>query len=166
MDKKKSKETRFEYNLRVLSHMLRIGPWNRLGLTVQWLVPKYKVDFPASLQPPVHMPIVEGTVISKNVQLAERIEEKQLENPKCHLCLKDIWYDDLLTCVDPKCTLKAHVICLANHCLKSDPNFMLPLNGSCPVCMRDFLWADLIRKSKGCYQNQDLALESTHISEL
>lgn len=147
--------------------MLRTGPWNRLGLTVQWLAPKYKIDFPTLLQPPVHMPIQEGLVISKKVELS-KITDKDglLEYPDCHICKKPVSKNNELSCVDTSCSLKAHIMCLASHCLKSDLNFILPLDGSCPVCFRDFLWPDVIRKSKGCYQSQDLAFDSTTISDL
>ena len=144
--------------------MLRVGPWNRLALTIQWLVPKYRVEFEASLLPPPHMPIEEGRVISKKI--ASPSKEKGLTASsssflKCDICHRMMDSDDILNCINTNCPLKTHIFCLASHFLKSEPDRMLPLEGSCPSCSCDLLWADLIRKLKGCYQNQNLALDDT-----
>lgn len=42
--------------------MLNIGPWNRLGLTIQWLKQEYAHEFSGFFKPPLHMPIVYGLV--------------------------------------------------------------------------------------------------------
>ncbi len=132
-----------------------------LALTIQWLVPKYRVEFEASLLPPAHMPIEEGRVISKKIASPSK-EKVALSSSllKCDIC-HQMMDSDILNCINANCTLKAHILCLASHFLKSEPNRMLPLEGSCPSCSSDLLWADLIRKLKGCYQNQSLALDDT-----
>merc|ERR1712013_874320 len=61
---KKASEKRFDYELRLLACMLRMGPWDRLPLTIQWLLPDYQRDFPPTLEPPLHMPICVGPVKS------------------------------------------------------------------------------------------------------
>uniref|UniRef100_A0A182JYZ9 Structure-specific endonuclease subunit SLX1 homolog n=1 Tax=Anopheles christyi TaxID=43041 RepID=A0A182JYZ9_9DIPT len=47
LQKKLRKESNFEYNFRILTEMLRMGPWNRLPLVV-------------GKKPPLHMPICFG----------------------------------------------------------------------------------------------------------
>lgn len=154
--------------MRILSHMLRVGPWNRLALTVQWLAPKYRVEFEPSLLPPPHMPIEEGRVISKKVSspLKRNVAPSSPETEvfTCDLCPRPLNKDDMLNCLTQGCNLRVHLLCLASHFLKSDPDHMLPLEGSCPNCLNDLLWADLIRKLQGCYQNQSLSLDDTHLA--
>lgn len=147
--------------------MLRIGPWNRLALTIQWLNPKYAVHFEPSLLPPNHMPIEFGKVISKRV--TPSLEDgKTASTPgvskNCDICRKELVVSETLRCLDSQCPLQAHILCLARHYLKSDPSHMLPLEGSCPLCHQDYLWADLIRKLKGCYQQESFTLDETVIS--
>ncbi|XP_046438035.1 structure-specific endonuclease subunit slx1-like [Daphnia pulex] len=164
IERKRAKENSFQHKIRILSHMLRIGPWNRLALTIQWLVPKYRVEFETSLLPPPHMPIEEGRVISKKVPSPsnEKVSTKSSSSSaKCDICHQIMDNDDVLNCINNDCTLKTHILCLASHFLKSEPDHMLPLEGSCPSCHSELLWADLIRKFKGCYQNQNLALDET-----
>lgn len=62
LHKKQRKESNFEYNFRILSEMLRIGPWNRLPLTVRWLVDDFHREFEVGKAPPMHMPICFGRV--------------------------------------------------------------------------------------------------------
>ncbi|XP_071509013.1 structure-specific endonuclease subunit slx1-like [Diadema antillarum] len=64
---KKSRENSFQYRFRVVSNMLRTGPWCRLPLTIQWLLQEYQQDFDVSLRPPEHMPISYGQVTSTKV---------------------------------------------------------------------------------------------------
>ena len=145
--------------------MLRVGPWNRLALTIQWLVPKYRVEFEPSLLPPAHMPIEEGRVISKRVSSPTKIQtvsSSTVPSTKCDLCSNPIVEDEkMLSCLNHNCNLEVHLLCLASHFLKSESDRMLPLEGSCPICYSGFLWADLIRKMQGCYGNQEFSLDET-----
>lgn len=164
MERKKSKESGFQFKMRVLSHMLRVGPWNRLALTIQWLVPKYRVEFEVSLQPPPHMPIEEGRVISKKVSSPLKEQNLLCSStciPRCDLCHQTIENGEVLNCLNTDCTLKAHILCLSSRFLITEPDHILPLEGSCPNCLSELLWADLIRKLKGCYQNENLSLDNT-----
>ena len=43
--KKKNKETKFMYCVRVMCSMLRTGPWSRLPLTIRWLKQEYEVHY-------------------------------------------------------------------------------------------------------------------------
>lgn len=45
---KKSSLRKFDLQFRILTEMLRIGPWNRLPLVIRWLADDFVRDFPAS----------------------------------------------------------------------------------------------------------------------
>ncbi|XP_062553996.1 structure-specific endonuclease subunit SLX1 homolog [Armigeres subalbatus] len=62
LQRRQRKESHFEYNFRILTEMLRIGPWNRLPLTVRWLTDDFCRDFQVGKGPPMHMPICFGRV--------------------------------------------------------------------------------------------------------
>ncbi|XP_053669663.1 structure-specific endonuclease subunit SLX1 homolog [Anopheles nili] len=66
IQKKLRTESYFEYNFRILSEMLRIGPWNRLPLTIRWLVDEYHREFEVGKIPPLHMPICFGRIKKVN----------------------------------------------------------------------------------------------------
>lgn len=51
LDKKRAKESQFQHKFRILAEMLRIGPWDRLPLTIRWLCSDYFTDFPVSCIP-------------------------------------------------------------------------------------------------------------------
>lgn len=42
--------------------MLRVRPWNRLGLTIRWINQEYVQEFPVGLSPPLHMPVTFGPI--------------------------------------------------------------------------------------------------------
>ena len=106
---KKKKESPFLYRFRVVSEMLRSGPWNRLALTIRWLKQEYIADFAPDCRPPVHMPIAYGLVKVKKVgtdtgrtkkgdnQCKESTEEDLVnlsqsgnKYPRCSVCNKRI----------------------------------------------------------------------------
>ena len=63
---KKKNESLFQYHIKLLSHMLNLGPWNRLPLNVRWLRPDLKgdIDFCNELPPPMHMSITYGPIMA------------------------------------------------------------------------------------------------------
>ena len=105
---KKKKETRYEFKLRIVSEMLRTGPWNRLPLTIRWLRQDYQKDFDPERQPPAHMPIAYGPVKSTKVIAQSQKSNKDKETiddacdevltiesltstrPRCAVCLQKI----------------------------------------------------------------------------
>ncbi|XP_052889473.1 structure-specific endonuclease subunit SLX1 homolog [Anopheles moucheti] len=62
LQKKLRKESNFEYNFRILTEMLRIGPWNRLPLVIRWLGDEFHREFEVGKKPPLHMPICFGRI--------------------------------------------------------------------------------------------------------
>ena len=86
--KKKSSENSVEFCFRVLTEMLRVGPWNRLPLTIRWLKEEYKMDFDPLKQPPIHMAIVYGPIPSwkKPKNMGKRNTPKDEIIPMCKIC--------------------------------------------------------------------------------
>ncbi|XP_067419994.1 structure-specific endonuclease subunit SLX1 isoform X2 [Emydura macquarii macquarii] len=155
-------ETRYDFHLRVLAHMLRTAPWCRLPLTIRWLKQEYCRDFPPALQPPLHMPLAFGQIRVRD--RAGGPSEGGQEEPSppegqesqaqcCTICLKRLqdMNDPPLRCFHPRCPLAAHPACLAQEFLREEPQQFLPVEGHCPGCKNLVLWGDLIRYHLGCY---------------
>lgn len=182
LDAKKKKESPFEYRFRIVSNMLRTGPWNRLGLTIRWLKQEYIQDFSHDCMPPIHMPVAYGPVKIKKVSsdTVKTASDKKSQDmctesdndddngelkllqtnskfTRCAVCRKIIEADDnTLNCVHPKCTSLSHILCLSNKFLSTSnerKDQIIPVEGHCPKCKQPTLWADLIRFKTGCYQN-------------
>lgn len=81
------------FYFRVLTEMLRVGPWNRLPLTIRWLKEEYKMDFDVLKQPPIHMPIVYGPIPSwkkPKQNLKERESSNNDTMPLCSICKRHV----------------------------------------------------------------------------
>ncbi|CAG0897196.1 unnamed protein product [Cyprideis torosa] len=157
--KKKARELRFPFHLRVMATMLRISPWNRLPLSLRWLRPQYQNEFPAILPPPSHMVVCEGAIkpmrkkpgFSKTKETEEErpANEDAEINPSlvCGCCLRPIRAEDLVHCT--RCLTQSHLSCLADTFLDAEPTHQsVPLSGSCPFCEAELLWGDLISQRK------------------
>jgi len=175
---KKSRERMFEYNVRLLSEMLNMGPWNRLPLTVRWLKPEVKfAEFPDGRAPPSHMPIVRGPV--KSVKLKNTASSQQPRTQSstqesapgcsrqtqdasdddsdggplvCSICIESVAdpKEDGLRCLSNRCGAVSHIVCLANLFTATEGgDRIVPMSGKCPICDLQCLWGDLIRKRKG-----------------
>ncbi|XP_059156829.1 structure-specific endonuclease subunit slx1-like isoform X2 [Physella acuta] len=154
---KRSKESAFQFRWRVVCNMLRTAPWNGLALTVRWLKQEYQQDFPVGLEPPLHMPVVYGPVVSKKISSQKTLQPSTVPshaelNRSCAICYKDIQAENVLSCLKPCCKMVAHLTCLAGHFL-DDPARLLPVEGKCPSCQVGLLWGELIRQKKGCHTN-------------
>lgn len=163
LDKKKSNERKFDYELRLLACMLRMGPWYRLPLTIQWLLPQYQKPFPADLQPPLHMPICLGPVKSTKPKAKQKgnlnagEEEKETEL-LCNLCFEEATVSQRLVCLYPRCESVSHTLCLGEHFVRGTEE-LIPISGSCPTCGGQELWGDLIKKKRGCYSHVEQSLQ-------
>ncbi|GFO00320.1 structure-specific endonuclease subunit slx1 homolog [Plakobranchus ocellatus] len=166
--RKTRKETAFQYRWRVVCNMLRTAPWSRLGLNVRWLKQEYRLDYPDGLEPPLHMPIVFGPVVSKKVTKSQKGSSAMitpqavsddgdglmvLASEDCAVCSSHIQTEETtLTCLRPSCHMRAHIVCLAK-CFLEDVTQILPVEGKCPRCDVTLLWSELVRQCKGCYRN-------------
>lgn len=163
---KKSREKSYDYCMRLVASMLNLGPWNKLPLTVRWLKPEFKVEFPHDLQPPLHMPIVHGPVKSKNLG-GQKPKKKNLKNPSavslenaepdnsdnllCNICFTEITVSQRVVCLYPKCKAASHILCLGREFINGTED-LLPVKGNCPTCGGEEIWGNIIRKKRGCYE--------------
>jgi len=173
---KKSRERSFDFCMRLVASMLNLGPWHKLPLTVRWLKPEYKVEFPSDLQPPLHMPIVHGPVKSKNVGTKKTkkgskkaVEEVDvnLEEPEgidllCNICFTEVTVSQKVVCLYPKCEAVSHILCLGMEFTKGTED-ILPVKGNCPTCGGEEIWGNVIRKKRGCYE--ELEEETTDVCD-
>ncbi|XP_045503392.1 structure-specific endonuclease subunit slx1 isoform X2 [Colias croceus] len=143
------KESEFKFKLRVLSEMLRVGPWVRLPLSIRWLEQEYYEEFPPEKHPPEHMITCYGPVKSRNIKVAENNSVPTLP---CKLCSESI-SDKQIKCLNENCNLVAHITCLAEKMLS--PGEYIPIDGKCPLCKIYMKWGDLLRKMKGCQYIED-----------
>nr|XP_032816410.1 structure-specific endonuclease subunit slx1-like isoform X5 [Petromyzon marinus] len=178
--RKHRSENSLQLHLRVLWHMVRVPPWCRLPLTLRWLRPEYREDFPVGMEPPLHMPVAFGPVRAKARPCGgSRTQQQQGEvavqsmNPsqatgaaRCMLCHQRIQQEDeRMSCFHPGCRMEAHITCLARDFLKTDPTQLLPVEGQCPGCKNAVLWGDLVRYKNGCYGDLEEIILSSQVSD-
>jgi len=166
---KKSREKSFDYCLRVLASMLNTEPWSRLPLTVRWLNPDFQQDF--HLDPPLHMPMVQGPVKSvkpkkpskKALAAAEAdpVISDEEDDLVCNLCFRSVTSATRMDCLNPRCRTVSHAICLSDSFLAAagELDQMIPIQGSCMTCSSVQQWGDLVRRRRGCFKNiQDISV--------
>ena len=145
---KRRNEKEFESKLRILAEMLRIGPWHRLPLTIQWLKQEYTHLFPINAQPPMHMPIAYGPITVKKTNFKKSLKDNDscIENSLCNICHKQEEEikerQKLLKCCNSDCCFICHAICLADKCRNT--GFVVPITFTCPKCRTEALWADFV----------------------
>lgn len=108
------------------------------------------------------MPISIGAVISKKID--KKSQEKT--NTEAHVDFCNICYTTrglFVNCLNSRCKLRAHMRCLSKYFLQ--PGEYVPVEGECPQCHDHFLWGDLIRKFKGCC-DQDLQIDAEATNNL
>jgi len=168
---KLNRERSLQYHIKILSNMLNIGPWNRLPLNIRWLRPDLRedIDFNNDLPPPMHMSISYGEIIASKKKSAQKASSSKasklecddatiVEEFLCGLCVRPISdKKDGLTCISPRCKSVSHMACLAEHFRQTSQDktgleYLLPVDGTCPVCDFHCLWGDIIKKKKGCYE--------------
>lgn len=112
------------------------------------------------------MPICFGSVVSKKLtKSTQEMYDPQTDSKNlCNLCF-EIIQGKKMKCLNSHCDLIAHVICLSKYFLKSAKEY-IPVEGECPRCEKLYLWGDLVRKMKGCYDNLDVEIDVTLADEL
>lgn len=147
---KKAREKMFEYNFRLLSEMLNLGPWNRLPLTVRWLRPDLKfAEFPQEKRPPNHILVMQGpldALKSKKLNSKEQ-EDDDKEDRICSICFVSVPPEDRVQCQYSKCGAMFHIVCLAARFRaqsEEETTFIIPVHGTCPVCEQLMRWGDAI----------------------
>jgi len=150
--RKLPRENYFDYNFRILSKMLGVGPWHRLPLTVRWLETDYERAFDVPL--PSQMEIVSGKV-SISASQRKRADDAEAPPPvawapECHLCIQQIEQPERsrLGCTNPTCRLTCHMLCLANYLLGDEPGHYIPIGGECPLCETRLSWAALLQRKR------------------
>jgi len=157
VSRKLPRESALKYRFRVMSEMLRVGPWKRLPLTIQWLNISYKQEFDVSRIPPLHIPICVGPIVPQKAK--DINEEKNDEDLKfCFICHKVVTKDKKFICFTSSCKEAFHVTCLGRTSFSSQSEgneFLLPIDVSCPNCSTVILWGDVIRYVSGCYREEN-----------
>ncbi|CAH8481130.1 unnamed protein product [Dicrocoelium dendriticum] len=157
------RETPFDYRFRVLSYMLRMGPWNRLGLVVRWLNQQFFREFDFGLEPPLHIPVVFGPFLPT---VSEQPCTIPPSSSKCGLCGLDFFCsDETVRSMPVVCPSRCsngqwHMLCIARHLLSSQlspststdvkqDDYLIPVRGPCPSCISvELFWPTLIEQWK------------------
>lgn len=108
------------------------------------------------------MPILYGSVVSKKLDKTStnsQGNDSEDDSGICSIC-KTAINDKKLSCLNSKCALISHMICLANY-YKTESDYV-PVEGKCPFCAETYLWGDIIRKYKGCYNNCDIKINTNN----
>jgi structure-specific endonuclease subunit SLX1 len=155
IQKKKRGESNFSYHFRILTELINVGPWNRLGLKIRWFENSYTTSFPPD-RFPTQMEICFGPIRIKKPKASQALTQEQLmqqaiqSRTECNLCLEQISdvTNDRVFCTNNRCKLIAHIRCLAKLCLQGNGHYV-PTHGDCPLCDTKLIWGDVIRKKKG-----------------
>uniref|UniRef100_A0A0K0FNW3 Structure-specific endonuclease subunit SLX1 homolog n=1 Tax=Strongyloides venezuelensis TaxID=75913 RepID=A0A0K0FNW3_STRVS len=147
--KKNSKESHFNFKIRICCALLNTAPWKRLALSFRWLKPEYYLEL-SDQPPPRHMHIRNGLVTSDKIIVPQDPSE-YTTIPNCFICgLQINAIETFVRCLssDNECKAGYHKICLANSILEGETNHLIPLKGRCLLCKSFFLWGDLIKDSE------------------
>lgn len=98
----------------------------------------------------MHMPICYGSVVSKKLKSTSSQESIEDTNTFCYIC-NDFIREKPMRCLNKTCNMSSHIICLSRLFL--EPGEFVPIEGKCPKCSELYLWGDLVRKYKGCYND-------------
>ena len=81
------------------------------------------------------------------VKKAKEIVDFEREGA-CSVCHSDLEHDAGIytICPNPGCEAVTHMTCLSKHFLKSEPDSLLPINGTCPSCNTELQWVNVVKE--------------------
>ena len=88
-----------------------------------------------------------------------RLNDNIIEDSLCGLCTQSVLSkEEKVSCISPKCGAISHIGCLAQHfrATSKDSNkldYLIPIDGTCPVCDFHCLWGDIVKKKKGFFED-------------
>ncbi|KFD55396.1 hypothetical protein M514_03736 [Trichuris suis] len=138
--RKRAKETKLQFHVRIANHMLSTGPWNRLPLTVRWLNEKYRQSAGGILTTPPHIKVVYGLLEEIDCS-TKRSKDVTTVRDICSVC-NGSCQGSLLSCLSDSCSGMFHVLCLGKLFSLEEPDFIIPISGRCPLCCERFLWGE------------------------
>ena len=106
--------------------------------------------------------ILTSTIFSTDyclIFLFPRDDDIISENNICGLCTQNVSSkEEMVSCISPKCRAISHITCLAQHFRqttqeKNRLDYILPIDGTCPVCDFHCLWGDIVKKKKGFFED-------------
>lgn len=105
------------------------------------------------------MTISFGSVISRKAEkkFIEQAGNCEVQINQCNLC-HNVVQGTPLECLNYLCNFCSHIKCFSKYFLQ--PGEYIPVEGTCPRCNEQYLWGDLIKRYKGCY-NSDLVIDLT-----
>ncbi|KAI6192895.1 Structure-specific endonuclease subunit SLX1-like protein [Aphelenchoides fujianensis] len=148
-----TKESPFQFKLRIASHMLSVDPWRRHSRTFRWLVPAEEAPFPLSL--PAHDRVERG-LVQKSFTIVPQLLTDYTLMGNCGLCKRRIRsLDEYLECLNDPCRSQFHVRCWAEEGLRAAGRaeiYAFPIVARCSKCSTDNRWGDLIRRQRSIVQ--------------
>ncbi|XP_014248596.1 structure-specific endonuclease subunit SLX1 homolog [Cimex lectularius] len=150
--RKKRKESKLSFNMRLLDALLNIGPWNRAPLEVLVLHPEYLLDSePLLPNCPDHIAV--STRGDEEEEGCVDLNVNEMSN--CFICKGPIFKQDehILHCYNT-CHSLFHINCCADLFTKGTYH-IIPTKGNCPCCKGTLIWSKLVRSVILCDSFQE-----------
>ncbi|KAI6234380.1 Structure-specific endonuclease subunit SLX1-like protein [Aphelenchoides fujianensis] len=154
LKKNGTKESPFEFKLRIASHMLNVDPWRRHSLTFRWLVPAEEIPFPLPL--PAHVRVERGLVQKAFTIVPQLLTDYTLMG-NCGLCNGRI---RSVTGRVPGVPERSLPLPIPRSLLGGGGTaggrraeiYAFPITARCSKCSTDNRWGDLIRRQRSIVQ--------------
>ena len=107
-----------------------------------------------------HSKILQNLIVLNNIHIhLLRNNDDLTEENICGLCTQQVsTKEEMVSCISPRCGAISHIACLAQHYRhttrdKNKLDYLIPVDGTCPVCDFHCLWGDIVKKKKGFFEN-------------